>query len=65
MTISDRMDTTKELVCIYFILISRIVSLSYKTYPYIEERDDRESREETGEDAEEDEHKIRTKYKKE
>jgi hypothetical protein len=28
------MDTTKELVCIYFILISRIVKLSYKTYAY-------------------------------
>ncbi len=47
MTISDRMDTTKELVCIYFILISRILSLPYKTYAYIEERNGRESRGQT------------------
>jgi RsiW-degrading membrane proteinase PrsW (M82 family) len=33
-TISDRMDITEELVCVYFILISRIVKLSYKTYVY-------------------------------
>ncbi len=34
-TISDRMDITEELVRVYFILISRIVKLSYKTYAYI------------------------------
>jgi len=33
-TISGRMDITQELVCVYLILISRIVKLSYKTYAY-------------------------------
>jgi len=33
-TLSDRMDTTQELVCVYLILISRIVKRSYKTYAY-------------------------------
>jgi hypothetical protein len=46
-TISDRLDTTKDLVCIYFILISRIVSLPFKTYAYIEERNGRETRGQT------------------
>jgi hypothetical protein len=46
-TISDRLDTTKDLVCIYFILISRIVSLPFKTYAYLEERNGRESRGQT------------------
>jgi hypothetical protein len=41
-TISGIMDTTKELVCVYFILISRIVKHSYKTYAYILVREKRE-----------------------
>jgi len=41
-TISDRMDITQELVCVYLILISRIVKLSYKTYAYKLVREKRE-----------------------
>jgi hypothetical protein len=46
-TISDTIDTITDLVCIYFILISIILSLPFKTYAYIEERNGRESRGQT------------------
>jgi hypothetical protein len=39
------MDTTKELVCVYFILISKMVKHSYKTYMHILVREKREMRE--------------------
>ncbi len=44
-TISDRIGSTKDLVCVYFILIPRIVQLSYKTYAYIVVREKREMEE--------------------
>jgi hypothetical protein len=41
-TISDRMDITQDLVCRDFILISRIVPLSYRTDDYVLVREKRQ-----------------------